>query len=458
MERPKTEVAKKAPRAKKAAKPAEDAAGGTPPQPSAPPPGKVECYFDTLKGGFYFKNALGEFQKTDKETLGWELRAQGYFKSYQHFNGLTYLEQELLRIVKEQSVHFAGALGGYGPGRYDIFTTRVLITTGPKFLTPTAGQWPFFKSFLSQLLGDQARYFCAWVKWAQDSLRRGVPWSTGQMLAVAGEMGCGKSFLQTLITPMLGGRVSKPYKYLTASTDFNADVFEAEHALIGDEVPKTDAQSRRNLGSALKNLVANKEQHIHPKGKQPITLTPFVRVSMSLNDNADSLMALPPLDSDVADKIILLKANPVKFPFPSKRFPESQDYYRQLVAELPAFMHSLRRWKIPESIRCQRYGVKSYHDPSLLEKVDELAPESKLWDMIQRQVFGNGFNDEWFGRASELEALLWEKDKIGECGRLFRWNSACAQLLAKLAEKMPKNVESSKKGGNRVFFKIRNTP
>ena len=434
---------------------AEAAASDNRPQALPPPPDAVEAYYDSLKGGFFTRNDAGEFQRVDKDTLGLELRATGYHKWERHSNGLSFLEGELLRLTKQRSVHYAGPVGGFSPGRYDMLGTRVLVTTGPRWLTPEEGQWPLFRTFLEQLLRDQARYFCAWIKWALESVRRGLPWSPGQMLAIAGPPGCGKSFLQSLITPMLGGRVSKPYQFLTGKSNFNAEIFGSEHAMIADEVPEKDHKSRRNFGSGLKNLVANKEQAIATKNKTPITLTPFLRVTMTLNDNADSLLVLPPLDSEVEDKIILLRATAVKFPWPSKRFPDSQSFHRAIEAELPAFLFHLRRWRIPEALHDQRYGVVSFKDPALMEAVRELSPEFRLWELIERHIFEAGYGEVWTGHTAQLIAILSEANPR-EAEQLLRNSAQAGQYLGRLREHHPDKVQMTRGAKNKAVWTLRN--
>lgn len=424
------------------------------PRPLSPAAGKVEAYYDSLSGGYYARNVQREFMNFPLRQFSLRLRSVGFSKDYKNDDGLSYLESELLRITESNSVHYAGPLGGFDPGRYDMAGTRILVTRGPIFIEQKPGDFPLLKAFFIELLGEQRKYLFAWLKWAIDSLRRGLPWSPGQMLAVAGPPSSGKSFLQSLITPILGGRVSSPYAFMAGGTEFNSEIFGAEHGLIGDQNHATDMRSRRNFGSAIKNLVVNKEQYIHTKGRTPITLFPFLRLTLSLNSNPEAMLVLPPLDSDVADKIILLSAKPVNFPFPSKRFPDSQTYYAALVAEIGHFIYHLRKWKIPPSIADQRYGVVSFHDPELVKGVDELSSEWKLWQTIESTIFEGDLVEFWEGTSLQLEREIRSKVRPGEAANLFPYNTACGQYLAALARKMPDKMSSRKIGGNKLSFMI----
>lgn len=424
------------------------------PRPLPPPEGRIEAYFDCTRGGYYAKNNHGEYQDFPKTEFSYKLRHAGFYSGYKHDNGLSYLEAEMLRICDCNSVHFAGPLGGFDAGRFDMAGSRILVTRGPTFVKEQHLPFPNLGKFFRGLLGNEMKYLFGWLKWALSSLRRGLPWSSGQMLAIAGPPNSGKTFLQSLLTPILGGRVSSPYSFMSQGTAFNAEIFGAEHGLIGDQNHATDFKSRRAFGSAIKNLVVEKAQFIHGKGKTGITLFPFIRLSLTLNSNPEAMLVLPPLDSDVKDKIILLKATPVDFPFPSKEFPDSQAYYNTLVAELPGFLHWLRRWRIPPTIQDQRYGVVSYHDPELVRGVDDLSPEFRLWQTIEAYILVGDVVEFWDGSALDLERTLRDRLKPGEVNTLFPFNTACGVYLAALARKMPERIKINRIGGNRVSYLI----
>ena len=70
--------------------------------------------------------------------------------------------------------------------------------------------------------------------------------------------------------------------------------------MLEDEFVSMKIGDRRKLGEAIKNMVANRSQHCHRKNCTPLMLQPFWRLTISLNDNLESLMVLPPLDEDIA--------------------------------------------------------------------------------------------------------------------------------------------------------------
>lgn len=436
------------------------------PKPLPSKKDRIEAFYDIPSGSYYAMNVDGEFQPFESSTFKLLLRERGFWASEKYENGLSYLEAELLRITREQTVHFTGTLGGFDVGRFDVCGYRVLVTRGPNFIEPKPGKFDTLGKFLRELLGDQLKYFLGWIKWALTSLRNGLDWSPGQLLAIAGGRNSGKSMLQTLITPMLGGRSCSPYDYLIGKNKFNDQVFGAEHGLIGDQNHRTDYASRRAFGSSLKTMLVNREQKIEGKFKTEATLMPFIRLSLTLNDNPEALLVLPPLDTDVADKIMLLKASPANFPFPSAKFPTQQSFMEKLRSELPQFLHWLRTWRIPGTLKDGRYGIVSFHHPELVDNLYDLSPELRLWQLIETYLFKVDFPGEWEGTSSDLQSLLEDRCKGRETRTVLPYSSACGQYLSKLAHRFGEEAKAAggglkpaviarRTGKNKIVFSIR---
>ena len=106
---------------------------------------------------------------------------------------------------------------------------------------------------------------------------------------------------------LLGGRIAKPYRYMSGATEFNGDLFAAEHLCISDEAPGRDIHSRRSLGSHIKSMLFDIDQSCHPKNRQAITLRPIWAMSISLNDEPENHQVLPPLEA-LAHKVPLGQA------------------------------------------------------------------------------------------------------------------------------------------------------
>lgn len=440
----------------------EKVAARTEPSKSTPPPTtskakppKFEAYYDSAKKTFWIANSRGELMDVTEGSLKRWLRAKGCSNVAFLPNGLNQVDGALLEIQHERDVHFAGPLAGYPVGENASAGSRILVTRGPAVLKPGPGECPTLQKYFRELFADQVPYVFGWLKAGLASLRAGPPWRPGQMLAVAGPAGAGKSLFQSLITEIFGGRVAKPYRYLIGETAFNSELFGAEHLAIEDEAASTDLRTRRHFGSQIKNLIVNEVQSFHAKGRQALGLTPFWRVSVTLNDEAENLMVLPPLDDSLRDKILLLKAGMPNFPFDADGLAERKAFRERLTKELPPFLAFLSQWRIPEKLKDKRYGVKAFQHPDLIRELDSLAPEYRLLAMIENSSIWNTVMPCWTGTALALETELRKEDKTGEGNRVFTFSSACGVYLGRLLQKFPDRFTQERGAGNTTVWTIK---
>jgi hypothetical protein len=196
---------------------------------------------------------------------------------------------------------------------------------------------------------EQLPFFLGWIKVAIESLYNSKS-RVGQALVLAGPPDSGKSITQGLITLLLGGRAAKPHRYMSGLTPFNSELIGCEHLMIEDEEASTDIRARRNFGSKIKEICANTNQSCHAKFRSAITLTPFWRLSISVNSETENLMILPPIDEHLQDKFIILEAEKHKMPMPTVTNDQREAFINALRAELPHFLAFLFAWKIPENL------------------------------------------------------------------------------------------------------------
>lgn len=359
------------------------------------------------------------------------------------------LEREIVRIQMEENISFAGALAGYQKGIHEVCGNRILVTSSHQLIPPAPGEFPLLNHILEGMfydpIHDQRPYIFGWLKTSIESLRASTL-RPAQVLAIAGPADSFKSSLQNLITLMLGGRVAKPYRYMSGSTTFNKDLFAAEHLMIEDEVALNTIKNRLHFAARIKDFTVNETQSCHGKGREALTLRPFWRVTISLNDQPEALLILPPIDEGLADKIILLKAKPFDLPSSTSNLADRTVFWNALVSELPAFLLFLQEWKIPPELVSNRFGVTHYHHPDLLRAIDVLAPEMELLNMIDGILFAPGAmrSSEWRGSAADLQRALVDSSMRHEATRLFHWSSACGTYLGRLASKMPHRVQENR--------------
>jgi hypothetical protein len=419
---------------------------------------RFATYYDPDRSCYWTKNARSSWIKVSGDDVSRHLSELGYRTRARQGEACSETARILNRIQKTMDVEYAASLAGYKKGILEYRGKRLLILDSPIFVTPVHGDWTLLAGFLLNLLGaEQLPYFYGWLKIALEALYNGK-FRPGQALVFAGPKDCGKSLLQNLLTVLFGGRSAKPHQYMSGATDFNGDLFCAEHLMMEDEEPANDIRARRNLGTKIKEVTANVTQRCHHKYRTGISLEPFWRLTISLNDETENLMILPPWDDSIEDKIILLKASPAKMPMPSVTDEERGAFWAKLVATLPAFVDYLFKLEIPKKLFSQRYGITHFHHPEILEALGALAPETQFLELIDAEVFKYVHpigrpKEPWEGTASALELNITD-DASGvryAARKLLSWQGACGTYLGRLQRMRPKRVSFRRGHRDRIW-------
>ena len=393
---------------------------------------------------------VGEsFLQLDKREIELHLRMQGLSKD-NYVGPLNEIEKAFYVAQCERAVDYSGPLAGHNAG---TFTTgdgrKILVTVSPRLPSPKRGKWTKLEKFFETLLGPEQDYLFAWLKCSFESLAKG-DFRPGQMLALAGEAGCGKSLCQLLVTEILGGRVAKPYKYMTGASHFNGDLAQAEHWCIEDEHGSTDIRIRRAFGTAIKDVCANLNLSVHSKGKQAITLPTFRRITLSVNSESENLQIIPPLDSSLSDKIMLLSCGHADVG------SDRAKTWSEFKAELPAFVWFLmNEFTIPKNMRSARYGVAAYQSKALADELTALSPESRLMNLMDEVFFTKENRREWTsdcqGTTEQLERWLRQSHFGNAVDKLLYFSSAAGVYLQRLEKKHPERVKASRKLGRATW-------
>ncbi len=416
---------------------------------------KPEVYFDPSGKCYYIRNERGNFIQVSEGNLKTSLKRTGFCGDTPRDKFLSEVDEVMDDVRKTRDVEYAGPLAGYPTGSYVIENRRVLVTESPKFIEAEDGDFVVLRKLMTNLLKDeQLTYFFSWLKVAIAALRAGKR-RPGQVLVMAGPPACGKSLLQNLLTKMLGGRGAKPFQYMTGGTQFNSELFHAEHLMIEDEVASFDHKTRRTLGANLKAFVVNESQRCHPKNRPALTLLPFWRLSMTLNDEPEALMVMPLLDESVGDKMMIFRAYKEEMPMPTETLEQWSAFMQVLEQELPRLIHFVTKvWQIPEDLKCARYGVTHFHHPELLEMMNVLAPEMKLLELIDLELWRESEVPSGVEmKAAELEVkLCGPSSKVAhEARKLALYNTAYGQYLGRLERLKPDRISSRLLHGNKLW-------
>lgn len=423
-----------------------DAAGDPPrPVPAQPVPASPnpldDLHYDPNSGQWWIRNAWGDYAQINSDRVRTHLTEHGV-SHVKDQTGSSDLDRELLRRTRDTRIRYAGCVAGHQAGLYG----KVLVTESVAVLPAVPGDSTRIQTYLYNLLDrndDQYWRLIFWLALRRQAVLTGT-WRASQALALVGPAACGKSLVQAqVITRLLGGRIAKPYRYMSGATQFNGDLFASEHLCISDEAPGRDIHSRRTLGSHIKSMLFDIDQSCHPKNLQAVTLRPIWAMSISLNDEPENLQVLPPLDPSLMDKLIILRCVRHALPWPG---PEIEVLREIIDTELPAFAHYLDGLTVPEHLVEPRCGLKAYQHPAILEELMQLSPEHQLIGLIDTVIFEKEFLT-WRGTAADLETALRDSKYSREADRLFRFNTACGVYLARLHEQDPERIKKTKSNG-----------
>ncbi len=413
-----------------------------------------EVYYFSLSGKFLIKDLRGKYMQINKDALKTKITRLGVNSRIQDGHYISDRDKTIDNIMMTDNVDYVGELAGYQAGVHTVNNAKILVTKSPTIIKGDKRPYPILSKIFEGMFnsGDtpQLDFVYGWLKLARESVASGNP-TPGQCLVLAGPKNCGKSFFQDIVTELLGGRTGRPFSYMSGKTDFNSELFGAEHLVIADENSNRDMNSRRLFGSRIKDYTVNTSMHCHGKFREALTLTPCQRLTISLNDEDDNLLILPPIDESLSDKIILLKICVPEFPLDSSGVVNRQSLWETIKDELPGLIHHIEQFKIPAKLRDSRFGLTGFQHPILMEALEELNPESKLLELIDQHLVSD--NKSWEGTTINLEAEL--LDSYSDCRRqaekILKHPMAVKNYLMHLKKKHPNRISTRESNGKSLW-------
>lgn len=366
--------------------------------------------------------------------------------------GMTYspFDSFAVDLQNRLGVDYVGPIAGYAAGLHEEGEARLLVTVGPSIPTPRPGDWKTLRQVIENALSDgtceQVTFWHGWLKVSLSALQAGKR-KPGQCMVLVGPAESGKTLLQDMITACLGGREAKPYAYMTGQTGFNGEMGGAEHLRIGDENPHTDMRARRNFGAQIKNITVESSQRIESKFYPAVVLRPFWRLSVSLNDEPENLLVLPPLDEHTLDKLTILRTHKRPMPMPTATSEERAAFWDRITAELPHYVDwLLNDFSIPSALVSQRYGISHFHHPEIVKAVEAFESYIELLTLIDAQIFAGGETGAWNGTSEELEReLTSDGSRVARsAAKLLNYRGACGRLLSQLSGRRPERVKNAR--------------
>jgi hypothetical protein len=355
------------------------------------------------------------------------------------------LDQTIAQIRQEFAVDRCGPLAGFEAGRiFDQNGEIFLVTKGPTLIEPKEGEFPTIKKLFDGLLPvpDEKMYCFTWLKDAVEALRSDGERKTGKLLALVGPKNCGKSFVQDhIFTPMLGGRMGKPYMFMCGETTFNT-LSEVEHWKIADQ-GSTTPKGRATFAINIKQFVADEDVTDHAKGKNLRSAKAFRRISLSCNEEPKYLNIIPPIDPSLEDKIIILRAFKGGIP-EDYGDPKTQKAYREKIAdELPAFLHYLLHQTIDPKYK-GRFGVADYRNPEIMRMLEGIKLQAPALDLID-----TAFEEP--GRVEGTAGMLLAKAS-SRMKKLCRGSSKVfGRYLSRWVKELPDRAKVRVLDGNKIY-------
>lgn len=372
---------------------------------------------------------------------------------------LSEAKQVLLWLRRNRAIDvMMTALPGYRTNIYDLpGGERVLVKRSPVVIEPVPGEWPIIRKIIEGMLGssgaageiDQTPWFWSLCKCWYRAFVSGHPgaWKQSHAVIFTGPAGCGKNLVQELIlTPLIGGRMADPLKFLMDEDQFNGDMM-VEHWVLSEIPSSQRTEDRVKFAERIKQIVANRTMRARLMRSEPSTIQPFVRLSVSVNDDSDTLRSLPVVSSGYGDKINIFHCRRSRLPILGDRdltplavrdavadgddaeghwhdephddeqdddtFEREEEIRRVIAAEMPHFIHwLLHEWRIPKELLTpgednedpRRFGFRSFHHPAIKAELFEDTPAAQLLRLIDMAEFNSNPGTPF---------------KLWECGKLY---------------------------------------
>lgn len=340
----------------------------------------------------------------------------------------------------DRHVEWSGNLAGCRKGLiHSVDGKPMLVLTSPSIVEPVNGPAPVISDLIRQALPDQVQHdiFTGWLAGSYRAVRAGVH-HPAPMLCLAGKPNTGKSLLSFIVKSVLGGRSANPHTAWTSTLQWNDDLCASELLLLDDCQGSTDIRSRMNFASNFKEAIYAGDIPMKKRFYSSMSCRPVWRVMVCCNDTAESLLILPPIGTDLVDKVILLKMEPIKTPVDTSHIEGKQKLQGMIRDELPQLAGHLMRFELPEDLRDSRSGVKAWRHPDLTQAIESTKPESRLEELLQTAFTSHHWQD--LPRAltsSEIEGRLVDKDspvrdQVKQV--LGTWPMACGTYLGRLAD------------------------
>jgi hypothetical protein len=300
--------------------------------------------------------------------------------------------------------------------------------------------FPWLAQFYEDVFGDQLKHYIAWLAHYYQSCLRGKP-ERGLAMFMAGDTGCGKTFMQSAVHRVIFGAAGEATAYLNGEDAFNGQLFGCPIWTVDDAISTGDPKTHQRFSQVVKAITANDEFTMRAMYREGIRMPWIGRLIVTMNADTESLRLLPSTEISLLDKIMLLRA------LGKNRTTTSDEH---VLSELPGFCSYLRDCpRDPEVWVGGRFGIAPYHDPELLRTAENSQDTTSALELIElwaSKYFGPegaGAKEEyWEGTPTALISEFGLYDSIKDLSSRTTPNAVyCGRYLSKLVARKEPGVE-----------------
>ena len=244
--------------------------------------------------------------------------------------------------------------------------------------------FPFIADYMVNLWIDATtlEVILAWLKIYYESCYLGKP-ARGHALFVAGPPGTGKTFFSRVILGSIFGGCADARSFFVEGNRFNSSMFDHSVWSLDDSTILGDRKAYQKFSGLIKACVANPSMTYEKKFGYSGSCEFTGRFVCTLNDDPVSLGILPDTDQSLLDKVILVRTGERVASLAGSVSANQA----AVDAELPQFLRWLLDWELPDTIeREDRFGMKPYHDETLLEEARSSSDSNGTLEMLEMWI------------------------------------------------------------------------
>jgi hypothetical protein len=337
------------------------------------------------EGKVYWRNINGVWETETLSSIKIALKSKGLTAIPVKGETISAMESGLELINQTQRVRGSGPCLFRKPGPIRTNGGSLFLNTSDvQAIRATKGKvawgegFPRVAEFFETCFRPEVReHMLLWVAHAYHSATNGFP-CRGLGMLMIGPPGVGKNFFARGILGNLFGGAMDPQAFLLGTDAFNMQAFAKPIWYLSD-IPNDLGRTRgRAFADNLKKTLADDTVRARAMFTEATEITWHGRLIIACNSDSSSLDALPHTGS-LYDKMSYVETTPGKMDF----YPSDEQL---ITEELPSFAAYLRDMVIPDELKCGRFGILPFHDPSLQPIVEAGDLASDRDHMIIRVI------------------------------------------------------------------------